>query len=263
MWNGVTLTKNSLGQLCLMAVFIIVWTYLTSRRVKIVERNRAVVLADGVVFALAIYLMVATPGGAYSATAVATMVVVFGSLFLLYRSDEQIGRVAKLLVWGMSFMWVAMTSMQSFVTSAVSILGRDETLTGRTDIWEWVLADAWMKPIFGTGFGAYFATDNEFTRTFGYYTAHNGLLDVFVETGLVGIIVLVWFLWGFYKETLYHLKGNMKLGIFGVVVLIIILLSNFTESIFLKSSSYIWNIMVFVSIIMSSPDADEGHQCCK
>jgi O-antigen ligase len=248
MWNGVALTKNALGQLCLMSSFTIVWAYLRDRRKENAKRNGTVMLTDGLILALAVYLIIGTPSGSYSATSIATLVLVTSFLFVLYKNESRAGGVARLVVWGMVFGWVAMISMESFVEITTSLLGREATLTGRTELWTMALEDAWQKPILGTGFGGYFNTGNEFTRTFGN-TGHNGLLDVFVETGIVGILLLVVFLWSFYKKARAELDENFVSGVFAIGILVISILTNYTESIFLKSSSYIWNVTVFLSVI--------------
>lgn len=77
-------------------------------------------------------------------------------------------------------------------------LGRDSTLTGRTYLWEWALY-AWAeKPIFGWGYLGYF--DSPHYHSFsGRYPSfenyevphfHNSLLQVLVDFGLSGAIIL-------------------------------------------------------------------------
>ena len=62
MWNGVALTKNALGQLCLMTVISLVWA--TAMRWSNGQPiPRKLLLADGFVVLLAVYLMVGAPSG--------------------------------------------------------------------------------------------------------------------------------------------------------------------------------------------------------
>lgn len=250
MWNGVTLTKNALAHLCLISVFFIAWSYLKDRRRGHGhhQQTRETNLADGSVLGLGLYLLVATPSGAYSATSIATIFVISAVLFILFKNERRAQGLATIIGIAMIFFWIAMISMDSFLKSATSLLGRDETLTGRSDLWEMLLADAWRRPVFGTGFGSYFGTGNVFTLTCGN-TGHNGLLDVFVETGATGVALLICFLLSLYQKVQRELNAHFSWGVFAMGILVISLLTNYTESLFLKSSSYIWNIMVFVSIL--------------
>ncbi len=255
MWNGVTLTKNALAHLCLISVFLIVWSYLKDRKGHGHRRTREVNVADGSVLGLGLYLLVATPSGAYSATSIATILVISVVVFILFKCERRAQRLATIIGIAMIFFWVAMISMQSFLQAATSLLGRDETLTGRSDIWAMALTDAWRHPLLGTGFGSYFNTGNVFTLTFGN-TGHNGLLDVFVETGITGVGLLIGFLISFYQKVQRELNGDFTWGVFAMGILVISLLTNYTESLFLKSSSYIWNNMVFVSILSLESNAN-------
>lgn len=76
------------------------------------------------------------------------------------------------------------------------LLGRDETLTGRTTIWPHVL-EAWLhSPWFGFGWeavwldGSYVA-DWVSRQVDGYrvYHAHNSYLDVLIQLGIMGLLV--------------------------------------------------------------------------
>ena len=78
---------------------------------------------------------------------------------------------------------------------AAGLLGRDGTLTGRTAIWDFVWRRIKERPWLGHGYQAYWNVENEFTisikRTVGFpvTSAHQGLLDVLLGVGIVGLII--------------------------------------------------------------------------
>ena len=80
---------------------------------------------------------------------------------------------------------------------AAGLLGRDGTLTGRTAIWDFVWRRIKERPWLGHGYQAYWNVDNEFTvnikRTVGFpvTSAHQGLLDVLLGIGVVGLLVVL------------------------------------------------------------------------
>lgn len=89
---------------------------------------------------------------------------------------------------------------------ALALLGRDATLTGRSDIWRMWLARAWEHWLVGAGPGTFTSVDSPVTRdlalafqTYGVInTPHNMYIAVFGEVGLLGLIAfvppLLWFL---------------------------------------------------------------------
>jgi O-antigen ligase len=76
-------------------------------------------------------------------------------------------------------------------------LGRDPTLTGRTDIWRAVLNSVFKRPLLGYGFysfweGLHGESGNIFRAvnwTPGY--AHNGILEIWLQLGIIGVLIFV------------------------------------------------------------------------
>ena len=76
----------------------------------------------------------------------------------------------------------------------VSVYGKDLTFSGRTEIWGASLDTALRRPIQGYGIGGvWFDVRSPVTMElhrkigFGASHAHNGLLNLFLETGMVGV----------------------------------------------------------------------------
>jgi O-antigen ligase len=80
--------------------------------------------------------------------------------------------------------------------SLFAFMGKDSTLTGRTDIWGYVMPYVYQRPLLGWGYSAFFSTLNpaawEVANALHWFApeAHNGLLDILLSSGLVGA---VWF----------------------------------------------------------------------
>lgn len=251
-WKGVTLGKNALGQLCAISIIFIIWAYLRERRGKGFLKTGFIKVTDGLILVIANFLLIGI-GGAYSATSVSVLLV--GTLFLLilYQMERTAKSISFLIIFVIFLVWILLTFYEPLVSVVTEILGRDETFTGRTDMWRMTLEAAARNPILGTGFGSYWGTTgNKIAEAFGgTVTGHNGLLDVYVETGIIGIILLLGFHLGFYGRFRKEINRNFDWAVFGICFLVIGLLCNYTESLFLRSSSYYWNITIFLSIIFS------------
>jgi O-Antigen ligase len=90
---------------------------------------------------------------------------------------------------------VAPVAAMSF-DSLLAFMGKDSTLTGRTDIWGYVIPYIYQRPWLGWGYAAFWSTLNpaawEIANALRWYSpeAHNGLLEILLSGGLVGV---VWF----------------------------------------------------------------------
>jgi O-antigen ligase len=254
MWIGVTSTKNGLAQLCAVSIFFFIWAFIRDRREKRFVKIRFRKITDRLILAIAIFLL-AGIGGAYSATSISALVVGTVTLLILYKVKGVEGRISMFIVCATVLVWLFMTFSKSFVEVVAGILGRDETFTGRKDMWLMLINAAARHPLLGTGFGGYFGTPgNEFAEAQdGSVTGHNGLLNVLVEVGVVGLIILLGFHLSFYRKLLKGLKREFDWGVFGIAFLIMALLWNYTESLFLEPTSYIWGITIILSVIFSSP----------
>ncbi len=74
----------------------------------------------------------------------------------------------------------------------LDLLGKDATLTGRTDLWRFVDIDIAQRPLLGWGFSAFWSqinpVANEISMNLGWSVpqAHNGLRELLLEVGGVG-----------------------------------------------------------------------------
>jgi exopolysaccharide production protein ExoQ len=90
---------------------------------------------------------------------------------------------------------VAIPAFIVFVLSPdliLGFLGKDATLTGRTDLWEFVKICISQRPLLGWGFSAFWLPTNpaanEISMNLGWSVpqAHNGLFELLLEVGGVG-----------------------------------------------------------------------------
>jgi O-antigen ligase len=74
----------------------------------------------------------------------------------------------------------------------LEMIGKDPTLTGRTEIWAYVIRDIWMKPLLGWGyFGFWYLTNPaalEISDAVHWVVpqSHNGLLEWLLNIGVLG-----------------------------------------------------------------------------
>ena len=79
----------------------------------------------------------------------------------------------------------------------LEILGKDPTLTGRTEIWTLVMPDIFQRPLLGWGYAAFWTTNNptawKISDSVHWWVpqAHNGVLEILLSVGLVGAVFYI------------------------------------------------------------------------
>jgi exopolysaccharide production protein ExoQ len=82
----------------------------------------------------------------------------------------------------------------------LGMIGKDPTLTGRTEIWAYVIQDIWMKPLLGWGYFGFWQLTNpaalEIFDAVHYIVphAHNGLLECLLNIGVLGTALFAFIL---------------------------------------------------------------------
>jgi O-antigen ligase len=110
-------------------------------------------------------------------------------------------------------------------------LGRNATLTGRTDVWR-VLLNIGTDPFIGTGFLSFW-DDPAFRSKLPYwvaFSAHNGYIEMYLCGGAVGIFFLVIMILAIGFRTNRALGSDGDYGVVRFSIYVIALIANYTES---------------------------------
>lgn len=178
-------------------------------------------------------------------------------LCFIYRILRWRYEVMVSAVLGVTFIGVAVLIwLAGYVgsDSLVGLVGKDTTLSGRTDIWRYVWDQIQVHPWLGYGLAAFW---NGYDGPSGYVQlamtipviyAHNGFLDIWLSIGLVGLSI---FLISFVSTTSQSLallrKTNSPEGFWPLLFLSYILLSNLTEGTITTMNSSFWAIYAAIS----------------
>lgn len=130
------------------------------------------------------------------------------------------------------------------------LLGKDATLTGRTSTWAAVVRQIHDKPILGFGFGAVWSNKDvwaplaKISKEQGFVVgeAHNAWLQVTLDLGLVGFLVLLMFfmvlLFGISRKFFY--KSTML----ALPITVVFLMTSLTEANALSQNDWLWMLIV-------------------
>ncbi len=145
---------------------------------------------------------------------------------------------------------VAVAVFAAFIDESgglLHMLGRNATLTGRTDIWKAVLfLDP--NPFFGTGYESFWL-GNRLQRVWeiigyrGVAEAHNGYLETYINMGWVGLSMLLVLLASGYRHAVAALRNNPYSGRLSIAFFTASVIYNLSEAGF-KMMSPLWIALI-------------------
>ena len=127
----------------------------------------------------------------------------------------------------------------------LTLLFGDETFTGRTHVWNFALGHIAERPWLGHGYRSFwgigpdspkYSAEIEFVRTIG--SSHGGFLDVFLDLGLAGFLLLILFIFGVFTACARTALRPASRTIFYLTVVFYVLGRNAMESVILWSTFF-------------------------
>jgi exopolysaccharide production protein ExoQ len=139
------------------------------------------------------------------------------------------------------------------LTELTEFFGKDITLTGRLYIWVASISLALGKPWLGYGYNAFWlghegpsAVVLKLAR-WDVPHAHNALLDVWLELGLLGVLLLLVAYFSYLQKAIILMRTcKTRESTWPFLYLIFMALANITESVAFKQNSVFWIMFVAV-----------------
>lgn len=239
--SGVATDKNMLGMICLvtglavLAQFLTIWKDRKRR-----ERTRQLV-AYGVLLAATLWLF----SSANSMTSLSCFCM--GSFVLVALTFVKATRrtvAVHVLVAGVVGAAFSVLFLHFGESAALGQLGRDTTLSGRTEIWAGLLAFA-GNPLVGTGFDSFWVGDR-LLRIWaaggllkGINEAHNGYLETYLNLGWIGVALLAGLIVTGYQHIIRALRTDPEQGKLRLALFVVAIVYDFTEAGF-RTGTAIW-----------------------
>lgn len=209
-YTGVTTQKNTLGLDCLVFGLGFGWVLFRAWMDRRRRRGRAqAIIVNGSLLVMAIWLLLKSN----SMTSLVCLLVGMGIIVLTnrFRFTRRPWLVHCLLV----LIAGAAVGAVFLNVGLVEKLGRDPTLTGRTQVWHDVLELA-PNPYIGAGFESFWLgkrLEIMWSRhAFHPNEAHNGYLEVFLNLGWCGVALLALLMWSGYRNVLKQLRRDPEIG---------------------------------------------------
>lgn len=245
--RGIFISKNSLGwYACMM---MLVATIVLLDGTFCLRRTALVLLVAGAI-------CLAGSGSMTATIATGSAYLLIGFYIILQRT-RGISRMVVILISVQLSVGILLL-LHEFLVPLLEALGKDATLTGRVPLWELVDSQIADHLLFGYGYQSFWTEANPSAWAIWSKImwqaphAHNGFRDTMLSFGLLGTIVFMMLLVrAVYQGAVLHCRdpyfGWLWLNVYVVVVLVM----NLTESLFLMQNDAIF-ILFATSVIMFS-----------
>lgn len=137
-----------------------------------------------------------------------------------------------------------------------NLLGRNSTLTGRTQLWASVWEAIMRRPILGYGYDSFWASmraealDVRIGAGWLAQRADNGFLDLALSLGALGMCLFVFVFAQSFRRSIDYLRSEPRaIGLWPITYLCIFLVQNMSESTLLTRGTF--PLLVFVMITTS------------
>lgn len=254
--TGVTTNKNSLGVMLLVISLGTLWEVIRLLRAKRSPDRRRHLVAQVTLLIFGICLLEM----ANSQTSIACFIL-GGGMIILTGMRAVMRRPARVHALCLSIVLVGgLVLLLGGSTDVVHAMGRKSSLSGRTDIWAALLPTA-VNPIIGAGFESYWISPNaaKFANTLaleGWYhpgvlnEAHSGYIEVYMELGWVGVVLISLVLITGYKRAIAAYRCNPSIGGLMLAYIIAAAVYSITEAGF-RMMDCIW-VFLLLAIVSSS-----------
>jgi exopolysaccharide production protein ExoQ len=254
--TGVTTNKNSLGLTVMLISLVVLWNVRSLLIHKEQPDRGRRLVAQGVLLAFGLLLL----WMANSSTSKACFIL---GGFVMIASGLPAIRRQPARVHALCFAIIAVAGIAVLLGGeggVISALGRQSTMSGRTEIWPAVI-QAVPNPILGAGFeGFWISPSVEVFRQqlldWGWYPplvailneAHNGYIETYLNLGMVGVCLIAMIFIAGYRSSVKAFRRNPELGSLMLAFIAVAAVYSITEAGFrMLSPAWIFLLLIMVS----------------
>jgi len=230
--TGVATDKNMLGMSCLVFGLGALWRFLTTYKEEKSRLRTRRLICYGILLASTFWLF-------HLADSMTSMSCFFmgAALMLVINLSKRARKpaIVHLMVAGIVGAAISVLFLHIGSGAALGALGRNPTLTGRTEIWAGLLNFV-DNPLLGSGFDGFWLgkrleriwAAGSFLQ--GINESHNGYFEVYLNLGWVGVALLAGLIVTGYRKATLALRQSIELASLKLVFFVIAIVYSFTEA---------------------------------
>lgn len=197
-----------------------------------------------------------------SVTTIVTTFIGLGVYLILSSGKYRQGVLQIVLLF--AFLTISIIGASTLKSSFFDAVSRDESLSGRDELWSAVGYEISKNPTLGSGYGAFWTEGKgrEITQTWNPRQSHHAYLDVMLDVGIVGLLAVIFlfpltllFRWsvccGCPGTTQRRAMSAMYATVFSYLIFYA-----FGQSYLLKFDSFPFLVLVWVTLLVSNKDGN-------
>jgi exopolysaccharide production protein ExoQ len=247
-WRGVFVHKNELGLYCSFSLLVFsTLSFVTA------NWHRRLIWLLGIILAIVLLMGSRSASGLVLAIFIILGFILIHFLFSLRRIWQMV--LPTLLLVGSVIFVLIIENYQSILT----FLGRGQSLTGRIPLWNVLIPLALQHPWLGYGFGAFWSGWNgpsaivwNAITYWQPFQAHNGYLDVYLNFGIIGFILIITFMARLFYLSFHRLHQDFSEGRFWILFCGFMVILSFIESFLIRQNNIFWVLMIYAYILLNS-----------
>ena len=244
--HGICEQKNSLGEAVMVFGLVVFWQLLDYGR----KRPRDYLRSPALQWVLTLLMGVWLLRQCDSKTSIIGISV---GAAMFVATKVQVLNKRRTIVWLCLIVvpvFLLLDNMFHVSGPILNMLGRDPTLTNRTEIWAATKAHP-VDPIFGCGYLNFWDIVGPIKlggeTPVELKTAHNGYLEIFLDGGYLGILFLVIMLINAGRNHVRSFVRDYPGGVFAMATFCMLLLTNISESVFARRGP-LWSAFLMTTI---------------
>jgi O-antigen ligase len=245
-YAGIYAQKNTLGAIAAICLIFSI-TYLLSR-------GASFKIFTLIIAALSGGLLIISQSKTSLGLAVICPLLAAGIVTLsrMFRAPFLVTTAVIAIAMGFLF-FIVVEGLQLSVSDISLILFNDTTFTGRTYIWDYVLNFFDQRPWLGWGYQSFWSigadapslkADNFVS---GLNQSHNGYVDILLETGIIGFVVILAFLTSLIRAIDRSWKARADVAILLLSLTLFCSIHNLLESSLTRGFAVPWIVLLLVA----------------
>jgi O-antigen ligase len=241
-WQGIFAHKNRLGRSMSLAVLTLVAAAFVVRPVI-----KPVMIAGALLCVGLLIMSMARTGW------VTTFIVLMAAPFFVLLQPNRLSPAVRILIVGLAAT-AGLALIFATYQYGLALLGRDDTFSGRTHLWEMTLRSGMKNLLLGSGYRTFWTEEGAsdillYTGLGGgrgnLGNGHNGFLDTWLEIGIVGLGMFLVVFFGAVRRVVRHLtRWRDPACVWLAMILANMFIYAWTEQVLIQQSDLSWVILV-------------------
>lgn len=253
-WTGIAGQKNGLALLCSFSIIYLFWSLL--KKAKLQKKiKKEILIIDGSMILLSIYLMMGPQRNiAYSSTSLSILVIGIFQMIFSNIIIKKRGNINNKIILALLSLIIFIGSIMPFtgkvpIKEIPKLLNRDESLTGRTAIWNTLMPYAHKNLWLGYGYGSFW---NSSRREQIAVSAHNGYLETILNLGIIGLALFIIFYLNYANIASKIIKNSLDAPILLLTMIFMLLIQNISESSMTYLNAFPTSFIILFSVVLKS-----------